>query len=158
MRTASDPTITSDKDWTGPLYLDASALVKLYLPEPGSDTLDAAIQGRRDLMVSDLAITEIVSAISRRRREGILPALSCVRLHRKILADIKDGLYIKNDLMPEVHREAERLLLTIDDVALRAADALHLALAGLSGAAAIVTYDLRLAEAAIRIGLNSLPY
>jgi predicted nucleic acid-binding protein len=80
-----------------------------------------------------------------------------VRLHRKILADIESGLYIKNDLMPEVHREAERLLMAIDDVALRAADALHLALASLSGASAIVTYDLRLAKAAIRIGLNSLP-
>lgn len=140
------------------MYLDASALAKLYLPEPGSDALDAAIRGRSDLIVSDLAITEIVSAISRRRREGILPALSCVRLHRKILADMEAGLYVKSDLMPEVHREAERLLLAMDDVALRAADALHLALAGLSDAAAIVTYDLRLAEAAIRIGLNSLPY
>jgi predicted nucleic acid-binding protein len=157
VKTASDPIITSEKDWTGPLYLDASALVKLYLPEPDSDALDAAIRGRSDLMVSDLAITEIVSSISRRRREGILPPPSCVRLHRKILADIESGLYIKNDLMPEVHREAERLLMAIDDVALRAADALHLALASLSGASAIVTYDLRLAKAAIRIGLNSLP-
>ena len=139
------------------MYLDAGALVKLYLPEPDSDALDAAIRGRSDLMVSDLSITEIVSSISRRRREGILPPSSCVRLHRKILADIESGLYIKNDLMPEVHREAERLLMAIDDVALRAADALHLALAGLSGASAIVTYDLRLAKAAIRIGLNSLP-
>jgi len=59
--------------------------------------------------------------------------------------------------MPEVHREAERLLLVMDGVSLRAADALHLALASLSGAAAIVTYDRRLAEAAARIGLNSLP-
>jgi predicted nucleic acid-binding protein len=157
VKTASDPIITSEKDWTGPLYLDASALVKLYLPEPDSDALDAAIRGRSDLMVSDLAITEIISSISRRRREGILSPPSCVRLHRKILADIESGLYIKNDLMPEVHREAERLLMAIDDVALRAADALHLALASLSGASAIVTYDLRLAKAAIRIGLNSLP-
>jgi predicted nucleic acid-binding protein len=157
VKTVSDPINASGKDWTGPLYLDASALAKLYLPEPGSDTLDDAIRGRIDLMVSDLAITEIVSAISRRRREGILTALSCARLHRKILADIGDGLYIKNDLMPEAHREAERLLLAIDNVPVRAADALHLALASLSGAAAIVTYDLRLTEAAIRIGLNSLP-
>lgn len=65
---------------------------------------------------------------------------------------------MKSDLMPEVHREAEHLSLAIDDAALRAADALHLALACLSGAAAIVMYDLRLAEAAIRIGLNSLPH
>ncbi len=157
MRTVSDPTIISDKDWTGPLYLDASALAKLYLPEPGSDALDKALKGRSDLLISDLAITEIVSAISRRRRDRILLPLLCARLHRKILTDIEGGLYVKSDLMPEVHREAERLLLAIDDVALRAADALHLALASLSGAAAIVTYDLRLAEAAIRVGLNSLP-
>ena len=157
MKTVSDRNITADKDWTGPLYLDASALVKLYLPEPGSDSLDAAIQGRSDLVVSDLAITEIVSAISRRRREGILPAVSCARLHRQILADVEGGLYVKNDLMPEVHREAERLLLAVDDIPLRAADAFHLALASLAGAAGIVTYDQRLAEVAIRIGLISLP-
>ena len=157
MKTVSDGHVTADKDWTGPLYLDASALVKLYLSEPDSDALDAAIQGRSDLMVSDLAITEIVSAISRRRREGVLDGISCARLHRKILADIEGGLYFKNDLMPEMHREAERLLLAIDDIALRAADALHLALASLAGAAAIVTYDQELAAAATRIGLNSLP-
>jgi predicted nucleic acid-binding protein len=124
------------------LYLRAGALVKTYMPEPGSDALDAAIRGRSDLIVSDLAITEIVSAISRRRRQGFLPASSCARLHRKILADVDAGLYVKNDLMPEVHREAERLLLALDRIALRSADALHLALASQSGAAAIVTYDL----------------
>lgn len=139
------------------MYLDASALVKLYMPEPGSDALDAAILGRSDLLISDLAITEIVSAICRRRREGTLPAKSCARLHRKVLSDIGAGLYLKSDLVPEVHREAERLLLAVDDIPLRAADALHLALASLSGAAAIVTYDQRLGEAAIRIGLNCLP-
>jgi hypothetical protein len=157
VKTASDRNITADKDWTGPLYLDASALVKLYLPEPDSDALDAAIQGHSDLIVSDLAITEIVSAISRRRREGTLDGISCARLHRKILADIEGGLYVKNELLPEIHREAERFLQAIDDIALRAADALHLALASLAGAAAIVTYDPKLAAAATRIGLNSLP-
>ncbi len=157
MKIVSDRKSIAAEDWTGPLYLDASALVKLYLPESESDDLDDALQGRSDLIVSDLAITEIVSAISRRRREGALRAESCVRLHRKVLADIKGGLYIKGDLMPEVHREAERLLLAVNDIFLRAADALHLALASLAGAAAIVTYDRRLAEAATRIGLNSLP-
>ena len=55
--------------------------------------------------------------------------------------DIAAGLYIKVDLMPDTHREAERLLLAIDNIALRAADALHLAQASLAGAAAVVTYD-----------------
>jgi predicted nucleic acid-binding protein len=157
VKTVSDRISSANRDWTGPLYLDASALVKLYLPETGSDALDALLQGRCDLIVSDLAITEIVSAISRRRREGTLPTASAARLHRQILADMEAGLYAKNDLLPEVHREAERLLLAVDSIALRSADALHLALASLGGASAIVTYDQRLAQAAVKIGLNTLP-
>jgi uncharacterized protein len=155
--TASDLQKALSGEWPGPLYLDASALVKLYLPEPESDDLDAIVQGRNDLIVSDLAISEIVSALSRRRREGILPALACARLHRKILADVQAGFYRKSDLTVAVHREAERLLLAIDDVGLRAADALHLSSATLADAASIVTYDRRMSEAAIRIGLHALP-
>ena len=83
----------------------------------------------------------IVSAISRRRREGMLPALSCVRPHRKILADTEGGLYVKNGLAAEAHREAECLSLPVGDVALRAA--------------AIVTHDLRLAEAAAEPAVRS---
>jgi len=108
-------------------------------------------------MVSDLAITEIVSAIARRRREGSLPLASCARLHRKVLANIEAGLYIRTDLVPDTHREAERLLMAVDGIALRAVDALHLALASLAGAAAIVTYDRKLAGAALKIGLNFFP-
>ena len=51
------------------MYLDTSALVKLYLPEAGSDEVNDAVVGRRDLMVSYLSITEVVSAVARRRRE-----------------------------------------------------------------------------------------
>lgn len=157
MKTASDRKDTADREWVGPLYLDASALVKLYLPETGSAELDAALQGRSDLLVSDLAITEIVSAIARRHREGSLPLVSCARLHRRILADIEAELYVRTHLVPDTHREAERLLLAVDGIALRGVDALHLALASLAGAAAIVTYDRKLAGAALRIGLDSLP-
>jgi hypothetical protein len=40
------------------VYLDSSALAKLYVPDPESNTLEAFLKGRRDLMVSELAITE----------------------------------------------------------------------------------------------------
>jgi uncharacterized protein len=157
VKTVSDPDEITNTEWLGPLYLDASALVKLYFTEQGSDALDAMIQGRNDLIISDLAITEIVSALSRRRREGILPPSACGRLHRKILADVDAGFYQKIDLTSATHREAERLLLAVDDIGLRAADALHLACATLADAASIVTYDRRLSAAAIRVGLHSLP-
>jgi len=48
-----------------------------------------------------------------------------------------------------VHVEAERLLLAQDTVPLRAADALHVALASTMHMAVVVTYDPRLAEAAL---------
>jgi hypothetical protein len=57
-----------------------------------------------------------------------------MRLLRKILADIEAGSDVENDLMPEAHREAERLLPAMDDLALRAADALHPAPESLAGA------------------------
>jgi predicted nucleic acid-binding protein len=60
-----------------PIYLDASALVKLVVPEPGSDSLNEALLGAEDVVVSDLALTETASALGRRTREGRLsPARS----------------------------------------------------------------------------------
>jgi hypothetical protein len=55
-----------------PVYLDTSALAKLYFPEPESVELDAALVARRDLFVSDLAITELTSATARQMRDGAL--------------------------------------------------------------------------------------
>ena len=141
----------------GPLYCDASALVKLSVPEAGSDELNRAVQGRRDLLVSDLSITEIVSSLSRRRREGALEASIASRLHRAILGHVETGVYRKVELISATHREAERLLLSIEAVPLRAADALHLALAVGGDAASLMTYDQRLAEAGRAIGLGVFP-
>ena len=157
VRTVSKQRAEAGDQWAGPLYLDASALIKLYLPEKGSDELDAAIRGRSDLLVSDLAITEIVSALARRRREGSLTSVSTARIQRQIRSDVGDGLYSKIDIIPDTHREAERFLLALERVPLRAADALHLAMATLTSAGAIVTYDRKLAEAALQLGSDAVP-
>ena len=67
------------------------------------------------------------------------------------------GLYRAVDLSPGVHREAERLLLALEAIPLRAADALHVALALAAGAATVVTFDARLAAASRAVGLRSFP-
>lgn len=139
------------------MYVDSSALVKLYLPEPESDALNRSIAGRSDLVVSDLAVTEIVSSLSRRTREGELDGTVAGRLHRTLLGHIEDGLYRRVELLPATHREAERLLLSLAGVALRAADALHLALAVAAEAGSMLTYDRRLGKAAGAIGLIASP-
>ena len=144
-------------DLPGPLYCDASALVKLYLPEPESGTLNRLVAGRRDLLVSDLSITEIVSSLSRRRREGAVETAKVSRLHRALLGHMEAGIYRRVELVSATHREAERMLLSVEGVALRAADALHLALAVSGDASSVLTYDRRLASAASAIGLNVFP-
>ena len=57
--------------WAEPVYLDASALVKLFVPEAESDELNRALTGLTDVIVSDLALTEMASALGRRTREQL---------------------------------------------------------------------------------------
>jgi len=146
-----------DGEIQGAVYLDSSALAKLYLPEPESDELNRVLAGRRDLLVSDLAITEIVSAAARREREGTLAKRVASLVYRTLLDDREAGYFRQVALTDGAHREAERLLLSLQDAALRAADALHLAMALLAGARTIATFDQRMRRAADGLGLAVLP-
>lgn len=138
------------------IYLDSSALAKLYVPEPESDALDAFLRGRRDLLISELAITEVLSAIARRRREGLLTPDQASEIRDAVLSDADSGSLRRLDLSPVVHREAERLLFQLDSAAMRTLDALHIALALLSAATHVVTYDARMRSAALHAGLKTL--
>lgn len=138
------------------IYLDSSALAKLYVPQPESDTLEGFLRGRRDLLISELVITEVLSAVPRRRREGLLTAFQASEIRDAVLTDADSGSLRRLDMSPVVHREAERLLFQTDSVALRTLDALHVALALLSAATHVVTYDARMRSAALQAGLRTL--
>jgi predicted nucleic acid-binding protein len=137
------------------IYLDASALAKLYIPEPESESLEACLRGRRDLLISELTITEVISALARRRREGELSATQLFLVRDAVLA-AGAGSFRRLDMSPAVHREAEQLLLGIASVALRALDALHIALALSGSAKRIATFDARLRAAALHVGLKTV--
>lgn len=141
----------------GPVYCDTSALLKLYLPEPGSDQFNALLEGRDDVLVSDLAVTEVISAVARRLREGAIPREAARRLQHAVLARLDEGVYHRVELTRDVHRRAEHFLLTLLDTPLRAADALHLALATAAHAAAVASFDQRLVAAARGVGLAVYP-
>jgi uncharacterized protein len=134
-----------------PIYLDASAFVKLLVPEPESDALNQALVGAEPVVVSDLALTETASALGRRRRERRLSPSESRRLYRE--AQEVAVACRSAEITPPVHRRAERLLLTASLVPLRTLDALHVALAIEAGAATLVTYDPRLRDAASAHGL-----
>lgn len=131
--------------WTGPIYLDASALVKLFVPEGESESLNRALVGRGDVIISDLALTEMASALGRRAREGSLDRAEAERLYD--LAWRLRESSLAAELSPAVHRRAERLMLS-SEPPLRALDALHLASALDSRAQTLVTFDSRLRVAA----------
>ena len=141
----------------GPLYCDASALAKLFLPETGSAELNARVAGRNDVLVSDLAVTEVASALARRAREGALSPAAAGRVYRKILATVAEGAFRRVDLLASTHRDAERLLLSSARAGLRAADALHLALALGAGVGTLLTYDHGLARGALALSVSVWP-
>ena len=141
----------------GPVYCDTSALLKLYLPELGSDDFNDVVEGRDDLLVSDLAVTEIVSALARRLRQGAFARDVGRRLHHAVLERLDEGVYQRVELTREVHRRAEDLLLNRTEISLRAADALHLGLAISGRAASVASFDVRMTAAARALGLAVYP-
>jgi predicted nucleic acid-binding protein len=115
------------------------------------------VEGRDDLLVSDLAVTEIVSALSRRLRQGALAREVVRRIQHAIVGRLDEGVYQRVELTREVHRRAEHLLVSLTATPLRAADALHLALATSARAASLASFDARLAAAARALGLAVYP-
>ena len=141
----------------GPLYCDTGALAKLYVREPGSNEFNAVVEGRTDIVVSELTATEMVSALARRLREGALTPDAVARIQRAVMERLDDGTYRRAELTTETHRRAEHLLLQLTQIPLRAADALHLALAMSVRALSLASFDSRLATAARAVGLVTYP-
>jgi predicted nucleic acid-binding protein len=121
------------------IYLDASAIVKLVVPEPESAALRRFVQRRRQLCVSSaLSRTEVARAVLHlgptvvRRGRDVLAGVELIRLSDRVLA-------AAGELQP-----AE----------VRSLDAIHLATARELGADVdrIVTYDDRMARAAEQLG------
>jgi uncharacterized protein len=135
------------------VYIDASALAKLYVPEAESERLDAFLRHRVGLMISELAITEVLSAVARRKREGELRSEHANQIRRALLADAESGSFTRLQLDPAVHREAERLLFATDALPLRTLDALHIALAFSGSATHVLTVDRRMRDAAVQAGM-----
>lgn len=119
-----------------PVYLDSSAIVKLVVPEPGTDALIAALGRWPDRVSSTLARVEVHRAL---RRAGASRAIH-------VRADaVLGGLVLVRIDDPVLARAA-----AFKDPNLRALDAIHLATALSIGddPDAFVTYDARLAMAA----------
>lgn len=135
------------------LYLDTSALVKLYVTESASDEVRAAVAHARMIATATITYAEARAAFSRRHREG---ALSGAALRQVVAALDEDwDTYVRLDVDDRLARKAGHLA---GRRTLRGFDAVHLAaalhLGDLVGAPpGFGCYDDRLLAAALAEGL-----
>ena len=136
------------------LYLDTSALVKLYVEEEGSAAVRDAVAGAEVVATVDIAYVEARAAFARRRRERRLSPGDYHRTLREFEADWER--YLVLEVTSALIRRAARLAETR---ALRAYDAIHLASANLlrerlQGPILFACWDSTLSTAAGREGLG----
>jgi uncharacterized protein len=130
-------------------YLDASVLLPTLIEEAASAAVDAYMLARtQDILVSDFAAAEVASALSRLVRMGEASDASAG------LADFdvwRAAMSSPADIHPSDARLAAAYVRRFE-LALRAPDALHLAVARRLDVP-LVTFDRRLATAARELGI-----
>ena len=141
------------------VYLDTSALVKLYIEEEGTARVIALTADRDEVqvVVLDIALIESRSAVRRRQREGDISDADADRILKQIEEDAAASFLLQPSTSA-VMEEAARL---IDRHPLRAYDALQLAGClvvrhDLPGPLTFVCADTRLCEAAGLEGVVTL--
>jgi predicted nucleic acid-binding protein len=132
------------------VFLDSSALAKRYIEESGSKEVDLLLSETTSLGVCILCVPEIISALCRRRREGVLSKPMYGKAKKALLQDVADAEVVQ--ITPSVVRES---LLLLEGQPLRAMDALHVASALVWGAELFATSDRRQVTAASRSGLRA---
>lgn len=135
------------------IYLDTSALIKLYVAEQGSAEVIALVRREGIPATATIAYAEVYSGLMRRRREGSLTVSQYAHLSGQFEQDWTT--YVRVELQKNVLDLARDLL---QRYALRAFDAVHAASAlslktQLKENFALVAADGRLLRAAEAEGL-----
>jgi predicted nucleic acid-binding protein len=142
------------------MYLDSAILVKLLVHEPDSLYYAGCVDGQIGLVSSQLALTEVWSALLRKERQGALDP----QLRRGAWAKFRQ--YERSrmlELLPVSGDQIERANFILErchpSVSLRSLDALHLAAAESVAAWPLVSNDERMRAAAnlLRMPLVPLP-
>jgi predicted nucleic acid-binding protein len=138
------------------LYLDTSALVKLYVDEADSRDTRTRVANADTVATSRVAYPEARAAFARRRREGGITKSALARVTSALDRDLDRFVIV--ELSAKVARRAGELA---ERRQLRGFDAIHLAsaleLGELTAAEpGFLCYDLALREAAAEEGLPAL--
>ena len=135
------------------IYLDTSAAVPMFIPEPASDAVDAWYEACTEpLIASDWILTEFASALSIKERRGEVTTKQARAAWKDFTAFCNAGIR----LLPVTRQAFENAAsMTLKAASgLRAGDSLHLSVALEAGASGIATADAVLAENAKAKGLD----
>ena len=138
-------------------YFDASAWVKRYYREPGSDAVQTLFGRPAPRACAILGVVEVVSTLARKLKAGEIPADRFATLRREIERDWRHFLKIELTELDSV-----RAIDAAARTALRGADAVHFAalellalqLAGSEHMVTLVASDHELNGAAKGAGIN----
>ena len=138
------------------LYVDTSALVKLYVPEPESSAVQQLVESAEIAAISLVAYAEARAALARKRRERAVD----LKDYRRIIQEFNDDWdnYFIVDVTEPLVKRAGRLA---EKHGLRGYDAIQLSSAVLMReetrqVVSFCCFDERLLRAGRREGLNSI--
>jgi uncharacterized protein len=131
-------------------FFDSSAFAKRYVEEPGSQAVEALCQEATEVALCVLCVPEIISALNRRVRDGVLTRREYADVKQHLSQDIRDAAII--NLVPQVVSTCTKIL---EVSPVRAADALHVACAVEWKTDVFASADKRQISAAKKAGLHT---
>ena len=131
------------------IFFDSSALAKRYVQEPGSDRVEEILFGASSLGVSMICLSEVISALCRRRRERRISKQQYLRAKQALFQDLEDSSIV--GVTEAVVAHAVQLL---ERWPLRSSDSLQVASAAEWSADLFVSADERQCAAARGYGLQ----
>ena len=131
------------------VYFDPSAYAKRYIDEHGTQEVLAWCEQATELVLSVIAIPELISALCRMRREARLTSNQYRRIKQDLMVDIVDALICETT--PRVIQNAVNVL---EANPLRGMDAIHIGAALACSAEVFVSADKRQCDAAKKSGLT----
>ena len=140
------------------LYLDTSALTKLYLIEPETPEVARRVRMQQSpIPFGSLHELEFSSAFERRRAAGEISEATVKQIWRAIESDLRQGVLQRIDLdWPAIFSAAVQLVQRHGArVGLRALDSLHLACALELKSKTLITFDERQSRAAALEGMET---
>lgn len=137
------------------IFIDTSALVKFYYPEPESDRIEAILLRAEQIYISSLTIVEMASALSKKIRMGDLKKEQETVLWTTFLDDLQTG-QMEIVTLDERHyfKAADMLREFGGKYGIKALDSLHLSVAHSLHNSRFLCSDKTLSKVASKIGIK----